>query len=123
MALDICALREDGLVEKTVKNTATSSRDSRRAARRDTPPIGDEYVGPVAEELIDRLGANADEAATIAAMIDRGAHPRAVRNKVSFDRFGPRSERQRQASVVCGEHGLPFAADGLCNHGCRRSAT
>lgn len=92
-----------------VENTAASRRGRTAGQRGPRDGIDPEFIGDVAEELIGELKANADEAGTVTGMLEHGEHPKAVRNMVSAQRFGPRSERRRSGPAC--EHGRPYATD------------
>lgn len=97
------------------QNTDPSDRD--RDESRSRPAIADEFLPDVTEELCREMDADGAEASAISGMLEQGAHPQAVRNKISADRFGPRAER-RSAAVRCEPHSMPVAVDGSCNMGC-----
>jgi hypothetical protein len=107
-----------------VENTAAPRRDPAAAQRgpgaKTRKRIDPDSIGAVAEELAADLKANADEARVITGMLDRGSHPKAVRNTIAERRFGPRSERQRSGPAC--PHDRPYAADGWadCEHACYR---
>ena len=100
---------------RPVENTAASRRDrtaARSAAKGQVETITDPWIDAVAEEIIGETRANGDEAAVITNMIENGSHPLAVRNKISADRFGTRSERHSTAARC--RHDAVIAADGSC---------
>lgn len=94
------------------KNTAAPRRE--RTADADAPADFDPFDPwreDIEQELINDLNADAAEVSIITGMLAAGAHPKAIRNKISADRFGPRSQRTRVAQVIC-RHGQPVAVDG-----------
>jgi hypothetical protein len=108
----------------SIENTAASRRDHAAGQRgrgaTTRKGIDPAFIGDVAEELIGELKANAGEVSTITGMLERGEYPDTVRNTISAQRFGPRSQRQRSGRAC--PHNRPYAADGWadCPSACYR---